>query len=262
MSDGGFQGHVALVTGAASGIGLATSQAFAQRGAAVALLDRNADGGRTAIASIKAEGGRCEFFTVDVTSEREIQTCANHVAKRFGGIDYLVNSAGITLVKRIEDCTVEEWDRVLNVNARSVFLCAKHCLPALRRSAHASIVNIASISSFVGQKATPAYVASKGAVLMLSKALALDLAESGIRVNSVCPGITDTPMLRLHAGASGDAEETLRQRCGRVPLGRMLSPKEIADAVLFLCSEQAAGITGTELVVDAGYTAAAEWSRD
>jgi len=129
----------------------------------------------------------------------------------------------------------------------------------LRRSAAPSIVNIGSISSFVAQQGTPAYVASKGAVLLLSKALALDLAP--IRVNCVCPGITDTPMFRSHVNATPEPEKTLQGRLARVPLSRALSPREIADAVLYLSSDQASGITGTSIVVDGGYTAAAEWSQ-
>ena len=253
--------RVAVVTGAASGIGRAVADRFADDNTLVALLDCDYDGGRAAAEQLQSRGNSCEFFQVDVTSEHQVRETIAAIVEQFGRIDHLVNNAGITLVKGIEECTVEEFDRVLAVNVRSVFLLSKYCLAALRRSAQPSIVNIGSISSFVGQKGTPAYVASKGAVLMLSKALALDLAEYGIRVNSVCPGITDTPMLRFHLNSTADPEGTLIERCGRVPLRRMLSPHEIADAVVYLSSERASGITGTELVVDAGYTAAAEWSK-
>jgi NAD(P)-dependent dehydrogenase (short-subunit alcohol dehydrogenase family) len=176
-------------------------------------------------------------------------------------MDHLVNNAGIVLVKEIEECTSEEWDRVLAVNLKSVFLTTKHCVSWLRRSPQATIVNIGSVSSFIGQQHTPAYVASKGGVLLLSKALALDLAPKGIRVNCVCPGITDTPMFRFHVSTTPDPARTLSERFGRVPLGRSLSPREIADAVLYLSSDQSSGVTGTSLVVDGGYTAAAEWSQ-
>jgi NAD(P)-dependent dehydrogenase (short-subunit alcohol dehydrogenase family) len=130
----------------------------------------------------------------------------------------------------------------------------------LSRSSQPSIVNIGSVSSFIGQQRTPAYVASKGGVLLLSKALALDLAPDRIRVNCVCPGITDTPMFRFHVNTTPDPEQTMRERFSRVPLQRPLSPREIADAVLYLSSDQSSGVTGTSVVVDAGYTAAAEWS--
>jgi NAD(P)-dependent dehydrogenase (short-subunit alcohol dehydrogenase family) len=138
----------------------------------------------------------------------------------------------------------------------------KNALAALRASTHPSIVNVSSVSGLVAQRGTPAYVSSKGAVVMLSKALALDLAEDNIRVNCVCPGITDTPMLQLHLKSTSEPARTLRRRIHRVPLNRMLSPVEIADAILYLSSNHASGITGTELIIDAGYLAAAEAPMD
>ena len=185
---------------------------------------------------------------------------SSEVAERFQAIDHLVNNAGMVLVKGIDECTAEEWDRVIAVNLKSVFLAVKYVLPWLRRSSQPSVVNMGSVSSFVGQQRTPAYVASKGGVLLLSKALALDLAPDHIRVNCVCPGITDTPMFRLHVNSTPDPERTLADRLRRVPLGRPLAPREIADSVLYLAGPESSGITGTSVVVDAGYTAAAEWS--
>ena len=254
-----FNGRVAVVTGAASGIGLGIAERFAEEGASVALLDCEAEAGGEAVTRIRAAGGTCEFFRLDVSSETEVIRAFQQVAQRFGGIDHLVNNAGVVLVKKIEDCTVAEWDRVMAVNLRSIFLTVKYSLEWLRQSSKASVVNIGSISSFVAQQNTPAYVASKGGVLLLSKALALDLAP--IRVNCVCPGITDTPMFRSHVNATSNPEKTLQDRLARVPLNRPLSPREIADAVLYLSSDQASGVTGTSVVVDGGYTAAAEWSR-
>jgi NAD(P)-dependent dehydrogenase (short-subunit alcohol dehydrogenase family) len=255
-----FQGRVAVVTGAASGIGLAVSQRFAEEGAKVMLIDSNEAAGRNAGDHICKTWGECQFFRADVSSEQEVKLAIQNILSSHKHIDHLVNNAGIVLVKGIEECTAAEWDRVMNVNVKSMFLTVKYALAGLRLSEQATVVNIGSVSSIVAQQGTPAYVASKGAVLMLSKALALDLAAYGIRVNCVCPGITDTPMLRLHAAAAGDAEQTLKARSGRVPLARMLSPREIADAVLYLSGTQSSGVTGTHLVVDAGYTATAEWS--
>jgi len=176
-----------------------------------------------------------------------------------GRVDHLVNNAGVILVKPLEQITASEWDCVMNVNAKGAFLTAKHLLPALRSSPAATIVNVGSISSFVAQKGISAYVAPKGAVAMLSKAMALDFAEFGIRVNCVCPGITDTPMLRHHASREPDPEAVLEQRRGRVPLGRLLEPADIADAVVYLSGPGSAGVTGTTLLVDGGLLAAAEW---
>jgi NAD(P)-dependent dehydrogenase (short-subunit alcohol dehydrogenase family) len=253
-----FANHVAVVTGAASGIGLAVAKRFAAEGAAVALLDRDEVKGPAASAEIQANGGSCKFFAVDVSQEMAVHFTIGQVLERFHAIDHLVNNAGITLLQKVEDCSVEDWDRVFAVNVRSIFLMVKNALAALRASVHPTIVNVSSVSGIVAQRGTPAYVASKGAVVMLSKALALDLAQDNIRVNCVCPGITDTPMLRSHIQSTSEPARTLRERIYRVPLNRMLSPVEIADAILYLSSNHASGITGTELIIDAGYLAAAE----
>ena len=258
---GRFEGRVALITGGASGIGLAIAERFAEEGAAVTILDCESKTGEAASNRIRTSGASCEFIRADVAVEADIIQAIQRTAERFKGIDHVINNAGMVLVKRIEECTAEEWDRVLGVNLKSVFLTVKHALPWLRRSPQASVVNIGSVSCFIGQQDTPAYVASKGGVLLLSKSLALDLAPDGIRVNCVCPGITDTPMFRFHVNSTPDPEATLRQRFNRVPLRRPLSPREIADSVLYLAGAESSGVTGTSLVVDAGYTAAAEWSE-
>jgi NAD(P)-dependent dehydrogenase (short-subunit alcohol dehydrogenase family) len=261
MSPRPFQDRIAVVTGAAAGIGFAVAQRFAEEGATVALLDQNEKEGRQALARISALSGDSEFYSVDVGVEAEMRETMASIAGRFRKVDHLVNNAGIVMMKTVEESSAEDWDRVMDVNVKSMFLAVKYLLPALRLSAQATIVNMGSVSGLVAQRGTPAYVAAKGAIVMLSKALALDLAEDSIRVNCVCPGITDTPMLRLHASATADPDRTLKARCERVPLTRMLSPREIADAVLYLSGDRSSGITGTSLVVDGGYTAAAEWSR-
>jgi NAD(P)-dependent dehydrogenase (short-subunit alcohol dehydrogenase family) len=162
-------------------------------------------------------------------------------------------------VQTVEESSVADWDRVMAVNVRSIFLTTRYALPHLRQAGGGSIVNVASVSGFVGQQGTPAYCASKGAAVMLTKALALDYAAEGIRVNCVCPGITDTPMLRFHARHAADPEAHLQQRLRRVPSGQMLYPEDMGRAVAFLCSADAQGITGTSLVVDGGYIACAEY---
>jgi NAD(P)-dependent dehydrogenase (short-subunit alcohol dehydrogenase family) len=250
---------VAVVTGAASGIGRSVASHFAQSGANVAMLDRNEEQGRAVCRDLQAKGHSCEFYPADVSNEAQVTATIESIVARFGGITSLVNNAGIVLVKDVEACSVADWDRVFDINVKSIFLMVKYCLPFLRQSKGASVVNVSSVSGLVAQKGTPAYVASKGAVLMLSKALALDLAADGIRVNCVCPGITDTPMFHSHVDATADPALTLQQRVSRVPMARMLSPDEIADAILYLASERASGITGTELLIDGGYLATAEW---
>jgi NAD(P)-dependent dehydrogenase (short-subunit alcohol dehydrogenase family) len=262
MSTFSFHGQVVVVTGAASGIGRSVAECFARAGASVAMMDRDESQGRAVCAQIRAAGQTCEFFPADVKNEADVARTIELIASRFHRIDHVVNNAGIVLIKGVEDCSTAEWDNVFDVNVKSVFLMVKHSLPWLRKSHSSSIVNISSVSGIVAQRGTPAYVASKGAVLMLSKALALDLAESGIRVNCVCPGITDTPLFHSHVQSTSDPARTLLQRTRRVPLARMLSPYEIADAILYLASDRASGITGTELIVDGGYLAAAEGPED
>jgi len=262
VTDRQFENRVVLVTGAASGIGRAAAQRFAGEGARVAMVDQDQAAGLAATDAIRTGGGVCEFFHADLGDEAAIVRALKELQARFKRLDHIVNNAGMTLIKNIEECTTAEWDRVLNVNLRSIFLIAKYSLPLLRESKHPTIVNLGSVSSLVAQQGTLAYVASKGGVLLLSKALALDLAADGIRVNCVCPGITDTPMFRAHVGTTPDPEATLRERISRVPLGRTLEPAEIANAILYLSSDQSSGITGTSLVVDAGYTATAEWCQE
>jgi NAD(P)-dependent dehydrogenase (short-subunit alcohol dehydrogenase family) len=256
-----FEKRVAIVTGAASGIGLAIANRFAAEAVTVVAVDIDEANGNAAAKAIRAHSGKCEFVLADVSCEDEVVRAISAAGEKWGGIDYIINNAGIVLVKSIEESTVEEWDRVMAVNVRSIFLTTKHALPWLKRSSKPAIVNVGSVSSFVGQANTPAYVASKGAVAMLSKTMALDLARFGIRVNCVCPGITDTPMLRFHISKSPDPEKTVRDRLNRVPLARMLTGDDIASAALYLCGPDSAGITGTTLLVDAGYLAAAEWSN-
>ena len=262
MTEKKFDGKVAVVTGAASGIGLASAERFAEAGAHVFAIDCNADLGERAATSIRQRGGNCDLCVADLESEEEIRNACARILETTPTIDHVVNAAGIVIVKGIEESTVADWDRVMNVNVRSMFLMTKYLLPALKRAEAGTIVNIGSVSSFVAQANTPAYVASKGAVAMLSKSLCLDLAKYGIRVNCVCPGITDTPMFRYHINQTHSPEQALRKRIDRVPLSRALSPEEIADSVLYLSGRESSGVTGATLLVDAGYLAAAEWSNE
>ncbi len=252
-------GKVAIVTGAAQGIGRGIAQALAQAGAAVMLADVNADAGTATAAELAAQGGESRYRHADVTQEADVRALVDATVAHYGRLDIIVNNAGIVAVQTVEESSVDDWDQVMAVNVRSIFLTTKYALPFLRAAGGGAILNIASVSSFVGQQGTPAYCASKGAVLMLTKALALDYGRERVRVNCLCPGITDTPMLRFHARHEADPDAHLQHRLQRVPSGAMLYPEDMGKAAVFLCSDDAAGITGTSLVVDGGYIACAEF---
>lgn len=248
------------MTGAASGIGRASAIAFGREGARVSILDRNQRGGEETAASIRSDGGEAHFARVDVTHEAEIRQAVENTAQRWGRIDILFNNAGMLLVKSIVDMTEEEWDRVMAVNVKSAFLASKHVIPHMKPMGKGVILNTGSIASFTGQMGTPVYSASKGAIALLTKSLALDLGRDGIRVNCLCPGITDTAMLREHLGHGIEGESRIRERLARVPLGKILSPDDIARAAVYLVSDESEGISGILHVVDGGLIAASEYN--
>jgi NAD(P)-dependent dehydrogenase (short-subunit alcohol dehydrogenase family) len=257
---GRLAGKAAIVTGAAQGIGLGIARVFAAEGASVVIADNNAPAGLAAAETLRADGLPVAFYAADVTRAEEVAALVDYTIARCGRLDIVVNNAGVVAVQTVEESSVEEWDQVMAVNVRSIFLTTKYALPHLRAAGGGSILNVASVSSFVAQQGTPAYCASKGAALMLTKSLALDYARERIRVNCICPGITDTPMLRYHVRHADDPDAHLRQRLERVPTGAMLYPEDMGRAALFLCSDEAAGITGASLVVDGGYIACAEFA--
>jgi NAD(P)-dependent dehydrogenase (short-subunit alcohol dehydrogenase family) len=254
-----LKGKVAIVTGAASGIGLASAIIFAREGARVVLVDMNRDRGEQALQKIISEGGEAVFECADISREPAVSQMVANTIARWERIDILFNNAGVVLVKPLEETTETEWDRLMAINVKAVFLAIKHVVPHLRNGGGGVILSTGSIGSFVGQLNTPAYIASKGAIALLTKSLALDYARDGIRVNCLCPGITDTPMLREHLGDGPEGEAKIRSRMSRVPLGALLKPEELARAALYLVSDDSAGITGITHVVDGGLLAAAEF---
>ncbi len=254
-----LEGQTAWISGAASGIGAATARLFAEEGANVAIADLRDDRCDAVREAIEASGGHADSTPADVSVETDVRDSIAAAVARFGGLDILVNCAGLVHVAPLHEYGEADWDRLMGVNVKGIFFAVKHGLPHLRRSPRSYVVNVGSISSFVGQASTPAYTASKAAVLGLSRSIALDYAAIGLRCNCVCPGITDTPMLREHLDRTADPDVTLAQRLRRVPLGKALTPGDIARAVLYFSCEDSAGITGTSLVVDGGYLAAAEW---
>ena len=254
-------GKVAIVTGGASGIGRASAIAFAREGAKVVVADRSRSGGEDTARSISSDGFEAWPVKVDVADEADVRRMVDETAARWGGVDILFNNAGILLVKPVEEMTEAEWDHVMAVNVKGAFFAIKHVVPSMRRRGGGAILNTGSIASLAGQVGTPAYSASKGAVALLTKSLALDLGRDGIRVNCICPGITDTPMLREHLGQGSEGEARIKARLSRVPLGAILRPEDIARAALYLVSEDSAGISGILHVVDAGLMAAAEFDK-
>jgi NAD(P)-dependent dehydrogenase (short-subunit alcohol dehydrogenase family) len=259
MSTGRLAGQVAWISGATSGIGEAAARLFAQEGAHVALVGRRVDLSQAIAEQINASGGQALAIACDVSREDHIRASIEETVAVFGGLQIVVNNAGMVQVKLLHECTDADWDLVMGVNVKSMFLATKHAHPHLRRNRRSYIVNIGSISSFVGQAKTPIYTTSKHAVLGLTRSIALDYAADGIRCNCVCPGITDTPMLREHLDATPDPEATLAGRLRRVAMGVALTPLEVAKSLLYFSCDDSSGVIGTSLTIDCGYLTAAEW---
>ena len=254
-----LKGRVAWVSGATSGIGEAAARLLAVEGAQVAVVGRRQELARGIANEIVSEGGEAIAVKADVSDEAAVKKSIQQTVARFGRLDILINNAGMVDVKQLHDYTAAQWDRVMNVNVKSMFFAFKHALPHLRKQGRSWVVNVGSISSFVGQAGTPVYTASKHAIVGLTKSIALDYATLGVRCNCVCPGITDTPMLREHLNATPDPEATLAARLNRVPMGVALTPLDVARSILFFSCDDSAGVTGASLVIDCGYLAAAEW---
>jgi len=247
---------VAIVTGAASGIGAETAKALAREGGRVVLTDRAAEAGAALADELAAGGAETLFIAHDVTREEDWIDVAAAAKTRFGRIDVLVNNAGIGGGQPLLESTLEAWRTVTGVNLDGVFLGLRHVCPVMIETGGGSVINISSILGKVGQSGAAAYCASKGGVALLTKAAALELAPMGVRVNSVHPGYIETPMVSnaLHDMENGnEMRDTLITRHA---LGRMGVPKEIANGIVFLASDESSFMTGSELVIDGGYTAA------
>ncbi|MEM0017128.1 MAG: SDR family NAD(P)-dependent oxidoreductase [Candidatus Korarchaeum sp.] len=239
-----LEGKVALITGGTSGIGLATAELFAREGASVSVVGRDERKGKVALGRL---GERASLHLGDISREEDARRVVEEVVDRWGRIDLLVNAAGIFGGGLLQDLTVEEWDRVINVNLRGTFLMTKFSLPHMGEA----IVNVSSIAGISPYPKGTAYCSAKAAVIAFSKALALELAEKGIRVNVVVPGLVDTPMLRGIAGS----EEVFRGYSSLVPMRRVARSEEVAQAILYLASPLSSYVTGATLVIDGGITA-------
>ncbi len=253
---GRLEGRVALVTGAGKGLGAAMARGMAAEGAPVALSDIEEEGARALAAELEAGGAETMFIALDVTREADWEAAIPAVIDRFGGLDILVNNAGVGIVEPLDEVTLESWHKTMSVNVDGVFLGTKHGMAAMR--AGGSIINISSILGFTSIPALSAYSASKGAVRLFSKGAAMDGAkdERRIRVNSIHPGYIHTEMMEDTCYRDyGGLEAGLAALGKQHPIGRVGKPEDIANGVIFLASEEASFITGTELVIDGGYLA-------
>ena len=246
-----LENKVALISGGARGMGAVEAKMFVQEGAKVVIGDVLDEDGKQTEAEINEAGGECVFVHLDVTDETAWQDAVAAAVDRFGKLDILVNNAGIARINNVEDTTSDEWDLVMDINAKGVFLGTKAAIPEIRKAGGGSIVNISSIAGLTGGR-TSSYAASKGAVRLLTKSSAIQYAGEGIRCNSVHPGVIETPMT---TPIMLNTQEGRDLNASRHPLGRVGQPEDIAYGVLFLASDESSFTTGSELVIDGGLTA-------
>ena len=249
---GKLYGKTALITGGAGGIGRATALLFAREGAAVGIVDLNQEAGREVVQEISIAGGRAMFEPADVTHAVDCRRVVERIVHEFGGIHVLFNNAGIIRRASVVEISEEDWDAVMAVNVKSIFLMSREVIPIMARAAGGSIIHTASGWGLAGGPRAVAYCASKGAVVLMTKAMAIDHGRQKIRVNCICPGDTDTAMLRSEARQLGEAEDRFLAGSANRPLGRVGRPEEIAQTVLYLASDAASFVTGAAIVVDGG----------
>ena len=253
-----LKGKVALITGGASGLGLATGVRFAGEGASVCIMDVSETGREQALAAVQGAGGNAVFVQGDVPRGDDARRAVTRTVEAFGRLDILFNNAGASetdAAATIETLAEEEWDRMFSVNAKGVFLCSKHAIPQMKKSGGGAIVNNSSVAGFVAMM-PHAYGAAKASVLQLTRTMAVQLARHRIRVNAVAPGFIDTPLIRgVYRGAPlAEQESRLAGLARRLPMRAIGEPEDIANAVLYLASDESKYVTGQTLVVDGGYT--------
>jgi len=248
-----LKNKVAIITGGATGIGKATSLLFAKEGAIVIIASRNEKNGNKIVSEIKRKKGKAEFIKTDVESEQNIKNLILNVIKKYKKIDILYNNAGIEDSTNIVDTEIEDWEHVIHTNLRSVYLCSKYTIPYMKKNG--TIINTASVAGLVGFNELAAYCAAKGGIVNLTRQMALDYAKKGIRINCVCPGAINTPMIKRYIKNSKNPKQTKKDLESMHPLGRLGQPEEIATTVLFLSSQDASFITGQALAIDGGFTA-------
>jgi len=247
--------QIALVTGAAMGIGAGIARRFSEAGATVVVFDINGERA-SEVAKELAPSGRATAIQGDVANEAGVRAAVEQTVREFGAIDVLVNNAGIEVPGQIPDLTSADWDRQLGVNLKGAFFFSKYAIPHMRARRRGVIINISSVHAFVSYAGNAAYDASKAGLIGLTRAMALDHGSDGIRVNAICPGYIDTPLMDAWLATLPDAEAAMRQVLSFHPMGRIGTPRDIAEAALFLASDAASFISGTYLVVDGAMTAA------
>jgi NAD(P)-dependent dehydrogenase (short-subunit alcohol dehydrogenase family) len=250
-----LQDRIAVITGAGSGIGQAMALQFAREGARIFAADINGAAVEATAARVVAEGGQAQSMTVDVTQPEQVQAMIERAREVYGRIDILCNNAGIGSTTDVVEADPDEWDRVMTVNVKSVFLGCKYVIPHMIAQGGGVIVNTASVAGMVGIVKRASYSASKGAVIALTRQVAMDFIDQGIRVNCLCPGTVDSPWVDRLLQEAGDPVAARAALVARQPMGRLGTPEEVAAAALYLASDDAAFITGTGLVIDGGLTA-------
>lgn len=243
---------VVIITGGAAGIGRASAILFAAEGSKVVVVDCAANEGEEVVRIIRKKGRKSIFIKADVSKSTEVENMVRETIKIFGKIDILFNNAGTVIGGTIAEVKEEDWDKVIDVNLKSVYLGCKYVIPQMIKRGGGIIINTASVSGMKGLKNRSVYCASKGGIIALSKAIALDHAQDNIRVNCICPGTVDTPSLRQRVEQSKDPEAARKEFINRQPLGRLGKPEEVAHAALYLASDEASFITGSCLVIDGG----------
>lgn len=250
-----LQDRIAVITGAGSGIGQAMALQFAREGARIFAADINGAAVEATAAHVVAEGGQAQSMAVDVTQPEQVQAMIERAREVYGRIDILCNNAGIGSTTDVVEADPDEWDRVMTVNVKSVFLGCKYVIPHMIAQGGGVIVNTASVAGMVGIVKRASYSASKGAVIALTRQVAMDFIDMGIRVNCLCPGTVDSPWVGRLLQEAGDPVAARAALVARQPMGRLGTPEEVAAAALYLASDDAAFITGTGLVIDGGLTA-------
>ncbi|RDU34641.1 short-chain dehydrogenase [Neobacillus piezotolerans] len=244
-----LDGKVAIITGGTFGIGESTVRLFAQEGAKVVIAARNEEKGAKLVNDIKAEGGEALFVKTDVSKEEDVENLVQKTVETYGKLDVMFANAGVGDMQDLHTCTIEEWNRTISVDLTGVFLCNKHAIQEMDKIGGGSIINCASILGHVGQVSVSAYAAAKGGVVNMTRAAAVTYANKNIRINAVCPGYIDTPIL------DSTPKEAIDQLVSMVPAKRLGRPEEVANCVLFLASDESSFVTGANLLVDGGYTA-------